>query len=237
MTTTKESLNWFYSGGMAEFVAQPSDVTCQYLSEWFTGRSAYGQAMRLLNLPFVPLEQPILIKQDDELLVDLRAEEATIYAPTIFGYRQQADINTPPHLYIKWRKCLSLSCWCGTWQLLANQAHWLSKPAQIVEQLQTAFDQLPIIDPDKPDRYIQEQLLPLVIATGLVSEFLAHCLTDEWPKEMLLIIQQYISQQVSTHDWFFASLTQQERVQTGEITLETYLQAYGERADRDYELT
>ena len=234
---TQKSERGFYAGGMAEFVTQPSDLTYQYLQRWFTGNSAYGRAMEILGLPCVACEHSVLVRRDGELLVDLSVEEATVYASTVFVYRTQTDVNTVPSVALDWHKCLRPSCWWGTWRLLAVQTSWLAGPYQIVARLQETLTNLPAIDPSSPDQYIQDQLLPVVITIGLVSEYLTQALASEWRGEELTAVQNYISQQIAATDWFFASIAARGQVKNGTLTLRDYLRQYGERADRDFELT
>ena len=69
MPPTKKS--YYFTGGLAQLVSNPSPLTYSYLKNWFTGSKWVGEAMSLLHLPFEKISLPILGMVDDELVVNL----------------------------------------------------------------------------------------------------------------------------------------------------------------------
>ena len=122
---------FLYSGGLAEFVSKPTNLTFSFLRHWFTGKQSVGKAMALLKLPYLPLSTPLLVLIDGELYVNLLAEEETLYHDTIFRYKPQQSIHTQPQQTFTLSKILLPDSWSGTFQHIGQQSYWLSHTDEV----------------------------------------------------------------------------------------------------------
>lgn len=193
-------------------------------------------AMRLIGLPFNKVEQPILTLVNGELLVDLSIEEKTLYKNTLFTYKKTHGLHDIPKLVVDKRKLLSPICIKNTVRLLFMQSRWIAHPQKIIDRAASFVEKIPSIPEEtfeKIDQILATSVWPYTLAIGVFSEFFNQIIEQE--KDMSL--QSYISNELAQKDWFFRSIKDQEKVKQNEISFSDYIQHYGIRADKDYELT
>lgn len=233
----KQDCGKYYSGGLAEIVSQPSELTYSYLKKWFTGKKSIGKAMKLLDLPFEDIDLPILEIINGELMVNLYNEERTLYLKTIFVYKKQNTSDDVPQLKISLKKTVNLKCLYNSLRILLVQSKWIANPNKSLNFAKELFKKMPETLPIEkdPEIIIMDELLPSLIAIGIMTEFFQQLLYKEYPKE-IQNLQNYIAKKISFDDWFFRSLSDQAKVKNNKLSLENYIKLYGIRADKDYEL-
>src|SRR5258708_3003135 len=230
----------YYSGGLAEIIPSPSGLTYSFLKNWFTGKGSVGKAMQLLDMPCQKIDLPIVELKDRELLVNLKNEEATIYKKTIFKYKNQNNIHTPPKLVVDLKKIINHSWLLNNFKITIVQSKWIANQPDTIKTAQKLIDLIPGTNKetslDKTDELLKEKVWPSVIAVGLISEFYSQLLSTE-AKGELTNINNYISRELAKKDWFFLSVADQLKVKRGELKFTDYIDKYGLRADKDYEFT
>lgn len=228
----------YYSGGLAEIVSQPSELTYSFLRKWFTGRESIGKAMNILGLPFENVDLSILVIVNNELVVNLSNEEQTLYQKTIFSYKKQKKNSDLPQLNISLKKVTNPKYLFNSFKILLAQSKWIASPGKALNFANKLLETMPVtLSAGKdPETVIKNELLPQLIAIGVMAEFFQHLLYREYPKE-IQSFQEDIAKKISSEDWFFCSLSDQMKVKNGEMPFEKYIKLYGIRADKDYELT
>ena len=205
----KISKNYLYSGGLAEFVSQPTKLTFSFFRHWFTGKKSVGKAMTLLKLPYLPLSTPLLVLINEEIYVNLKIEEETLYHDTVFHYKPQKSIHDKPQQAFSFSKILLPDSWNGTFQHIGQQSYWLSHPDEVksfTTGLIGAIPDVPVqTSIEEIDAYLAQTIWPAVIAISIVNEFfLAVAAKDHGLQKQT--IQDSISHQVIAQDWFFQSI-------------------------------
>ncbi len=228
---------YYFSGGLAETVYKPSEITYSFFSRWFAGDSSLGKAMKLLGLPYEKISDPILVMEGDQMWVDLKAEERTLYAKTIFSYAPVKG-NQQSKLGISWLKILNPTCLLGTIKILAKQSEWLSNEKKISEMVdkwktQVESKEVPLTIAEA-DEVLANFVWPRVLACGMLAEFFMSVVEL---KDKHDVYQKYLTEKAAEKDWFFRSLTDMDKVKHGRWSIFEYLKVYGMRADKDYELT
>jgi phosphohistidine swiveling domain-containing protein len=240
MGTNVNQKEQYFSGGLAEIVSSPSPLTYSFFKSWFTGNGSVGKAMELLDLPYTKTELPLLELIDQELVVNLKNEEESLYKNTIFSYNRRSDTHQTPVLHIDIYKLWRPACIVNTLKIVLTQSKWIAKPSTFVTLAQKFVDTIPeeLTTPtyEGLTKELRDTIWPRVIAVGLLSEFYHQLLMKE-SKSLQSQVSMYMSQKVSEGDWFFHSISDQEKVRQGEITFPEYMRLYGLRADKDYELT
>ncbi len=229
----------YYSGGFAEIVSNPSDITYSYLKEWFNGESSLGKAMKILGLPYQEINVPILELIEGELLVNLQNEERTLYKNTIFKYMQQRNFDDTPKLVIDKFKLINPINLISTFNILIKQSVWISNPQKVVNFAKDLVKNIPEITEENKtniEQILRNDIWPPVIALGVLSEFFNQLIKQDSGIDFSAI-HSYISTKQSLHDWFFLSIAEQKRVKDKQLSFEHYIEKYGKRADKDYELT
>lgn len=230
----------YYSGGLAEFVDSPTPLTYSFLKNWFSGKGSVGAAMKLLGLPFEKNSYPILELIDGELLVNLEVEEDTLYKKTIFKYAHQRDVHKTPRLIIDIKKSINPTCIVNTSKIIFAQSQWISKPKNTIDLAQNLINTIPDkiedMDIQNIDKLLEDRVWPVVIAIGLLSEFYTQLLTKNAGKNIDLV-NSIVSANLAQHDWFFKSISDQEKVKQKQMPFSEFIKKYGLRADKDYELT
>lgn len=235
-----EKYHYYYSGGLAELVKDPSEITFSYFSSWFTGLHSLGLAMKLLHLPCEPLSLSLLEHKDNTLFVNLKHEEATLYGKTIFSYAPQKTPDQSPQLIVNFQKIINPIHIIHSLQILWQQSIWIAFPDKAIAAAETFVASIPNRHPVSSLKDIhtllQVKVWPYVLSISMLHEFYSQLLQRE-AKNDISSIHQYISQQLSVNDWFYLSLADQVLVKEGSLSFETYIERYGLRADKDYELT
>lgn len=230
----------YFSGGLAEIVSEPSNLTYSFLKNWFNGTSSFGIAMHLLGLPYKKTGSSILEIKNGQLLVNLEIEEETIYKNTIFTYRKQKSAKNTPSLKISHIKLLNPMCIFNTLKILFIQSKWIASPKITTETAASFVEKIPseikTTDLDEINAIIKDKVWPYIIAIGILAEFYDHLIQNDAKKDFSQI-QQYVTSQVAKNDWFFQGLTDQMRVKNKQLEFDEYIKQYGFRADDDYELT
>ncbi len=238
--TQQTAKQLLYSGGIAEIVDHPTPVTLSFLQTWFSGYGSFGTAMQLLGLPFHSSTDSILICVDGELLVDVSAEERMLYADTVLGYGTQTDHTHLPSLSIHPLRLLSPSHIWQTIKLIAVQSTWTANPDGIITIMNQMVDAVAV--PKRSltfielDTHINTVVMPAVIAVGYVAEYF-HQYSLHQSGAQKATIESYISSKVAETDWIFHSVADQYLVKSGEKSFDWYMDRYGNRADRDFEIT
>ncbi len=230
----------YYTGGLAETVSHPTQLTASFFSYWFTGKESLGKAMKLLKLPYTSISLPVVETHDDEMVVNLLHEEKTLFGKTIFRYKDRSTLHEEPALTIALNKVFHPLYWLNTLHILFQQSMWIAHNNQIIKRAEMLMSEIPNSSSDKNivsiDTLLKDTVWPRVIAIGLVTEFfhqlLKHEAGSQWSD-----IQQCISQKVGENDWFFHSITDQALVKNKHLDFEKYIEQYGLRSDSDYELT
>ncbi len=235
-----ESVQYFY-GGLAEVVNRPTPQTFKYFQTWFTGSTSVGRAMKLLNLPFQNVDVPILELQAGEVVVNLSNEEKTLYAATIFKYKK--TLTHTPQLGVNWLKLCNPFYWPATFRIVLTQSQWIAHPTVYIEQINQLLLQLNTDLKNNErrtlpelEKYLWHDVWPAVIAVGMIAEFYQRYLQQE-SNQFASQVEEYCSAKIAESDWFFKSITDQQLVKTGRLTLTEFMKSYGLRADNDYELT
>lgn len=228
-----------FSGGVAEIVDHPTPLTVSFLQTWFSGLGAFGTAMRSLGLPCQSSANSILICVDGELLVDVSAEERMLYAGTVLGYGTQTDYTHMPMLSLRPVRLLSPSHVWHTMKLIGVQSGWVANPTGILTTLTKMVDSIDETKHALPfselDTYINSEVMPAVIAVGYVAEYFhQYCMHQSGSHKNQ--IETYISANAALGDWIFHSVADQYLVKSGARSFDWYMERYGNRADRDFEL-
>ncbi len=230
----------YYSGGLAELVSSPTPLTYSFLVDWFTGIGSLGKAMKLLGMPYQEVKLPLLIVKDHELLVNLTNEERTLYQKTIFTYKKQNDIHQAPQLVIDFVKSVHPSNLKNTLKILLVQSKWIAHPKIVIAKAKKFVGDIPSEASDasvqEVDELLKNDVWPNVTALGLMSEFYNQLLIKE-AKENITDVNNYISNTIAKSDWFFGSVVDQIKVKQKTLSFSDYIEKYGLRADKDYELT
>lgn len=230
----------YFSGGLAEIVSKPTNITFSYLKKWFCGASSFGSAMQLLGLPYIKNKESILEIVDGQLYINLYIEEATLYKNTIFKYKIQKTIADTPSLTVSLPKLINPISIYNSTKILFVQSFWIANPQKYSLFANQLTENIPAksssTNTDEINAILKDQVWPSVIAVGMLAEFYNNLIQNE-SKFKYSEVQHYISSKVAKSDWFFKSLTEQEKVKLGHLTLEDYFKEYGIRADNDYELT
>jgi len=231
---------YYYSGGLAELITTATVLTYSFLKEWFVGSGSLGNAMELLHMPYAKVDLPILESVNNELLVNLANEEKTLYVSTVFTYQVQKDLHEIPQLKVSFSKVFNPLCLINTLRILLIQSLWIANPQETVTRANELVKAIPdIVQADnieQIDKILKEKVWVNVIAIGLISEFYNQLAIKE-AKEKTVELNKYISHKIAKGDWFFRSFADQELEKQGEMTFSTYIEKYGLRADKDYELT
>jgi phosphohistidine swiveling domain-containing protein len=229
-----------YSGGLAEIVSQPTPLTYSFFAHWFSGDVSLGRGMGLLQLPYSPQTISVLTLSEQDMYVDLRAEEAILYNKTLLHYKQQISPHETPKLSVNFQKVLSPIRIFHTLSLIKTQSQWIAQPKKITEQLARLLKSIPQVHEEMNTATLDETLgkhvWPVVIAIGAVAEYFMQLLENESSGEFQHL-QMYISTKLRNRDWFFRSFSDQQKIMSGEMSFKTYLNHYGIRADKDYELS
>lgn len=228
----------YYSGGLSELVNRPSALTYSFFKDWFMGTESIGSAMKLLGLPYEKTNLPLLIVHNSELFVDLNAEEKTLYKNTIFFYKKQQLENKTPTLGVSVLKCFSPLCLMNTLKIVLVQSQWVSNPKKAVERAQDMVNKIPENTSDSiagVENLLAKKVWPEVIAVGMMSEFFSQLVVREG-KRNRAVIDEYITSNLTLHDWFFKSIADQVKVKQNEMSFLEYTKLYGLRSDKDYEL-
>lgn len=227
--------DYLYSGGVAEFVARPSQLTYSFLTSWFSTKSSYGLAMKMLGLPFVKSDKCFLKLIDGELFIDLKVEERILYQNTLFSYSKQKNTSDTPHLFVNYRKLFNPVCTLNTLKIIGRQTSWILNPDNVAlileKRLNGLKDVSKLTDAREIDKYISLHVLPLVITTGYMAEFYHQVVSKKNEP-----IEKYLGKELSD-DWYVRSYTDQWKVKQGDMSFDEYIKLYGARADNDYELT
>jgi pyruvate,water dikinase len=231
--------HFLYSGGLAEFVSKPSKLTFSFFRFWFTGKQSIGKAMALLKLPYCPTSAPILVLVNDEIYVNLKAEESTLYCDTMFEYKSQSSIHQAPKQSFDFKKILLPDSWNGTYQHIIQQSYWLSHLSEVNTFTQNLITSIP----DTPsqttiedlDSYLSGTIWPSVISISVINEFF-HAISEKDSTLQKQDIKDAISQAVIKQDWFFQSIVKMRDVKAGTLAFNEFIKEYGLRADKDYEL-
>lgn len=239
-TNTKNSTYGnYYSGGFAELVSSPSILTYSFLADWFTGKGSLGKALKLLQMPYEEVNLHLLDLRDNELVVNLTTEEKTLYLKTIFKYKNQNDIHSTPVLAVDFTKVINPICLINTIRIVLIQSKWIANPQTTVDIAQKLVNSIPDVRSDtaiqKLDELLRDKVWPIVIAIGFMSEFYNQLLIKE-AKENLAEINKHISNMIAKDDWFFRSIADQSEVKRNQMSFKEYIEKYGLRADKDYEL-
>lgn len=234
-----QNINTNYSNtGFAEFVHNPSQITFDYLKDWFCGASSLGGAMNLLQLPYTPLNKSVLELIDGELLVNLEVQYQTFYKDTLFKYSIESDQqDTKRALNLK--GLINPTKTLNTLKILFKQAYWIGNPKKTLEFGNNLLSQIPSTenaDTEKIEELLRLQILPRVFAIAHLSEFYSQLLQHE-TKGDFLKIQEYISKKQLKDDWFAHSIFDQFLVRSKKMSFDAFMSEYGIRADKDYELT
>lgn len=237
---TKNSITEnYYSGGFAELVSSPSVLTYSFIADWFTGKGSLGKAMKLLKIPYQEVNLHVLDLKDNELVVNLKTEEQTLYQQTIFRYKNQSEIHTTPELVVDFTKIINPICLLNTIRIVLIQSKWIANPGKTVENIQKLVDSIPNervgTTIQEIDELLRNKVWPNVIAVGLISEFYNQLIIKD-AKENLSEVNKYISNRIAENDWFFRSISDQMEVKHNKMTFPEYIEKYGLRADKDYEL-
>ncbi len=227
----------YYPGALAEFVHRPSPLTYSYIERWFCGASSVGHAMHMLGLPVCRNKLPILQMRDDELVVNLEREQSTLYGNTLFRYNLDRELHDSPKLNIKPSLLWSLRALYGTGRMLLTHARWIAFAPQTLVDMQRRVSELQAMPPSAKhiDVQIEREVLPVVIAVGMLAQFYERMLyRDNASHEQEL--REYITNQLRTQDWLYRSIADQVYVADGSRSVSAYFEEYGLRADIDYEL-
>jgi phosphohistidine swiveling domain-containing protein len=230
----------YFSGGLAELLLQPTPLTYSFLKDWFTGTGSVGIAMDALGMPHKKISVPILECIAGELLVNLAVEEETLYAETIFTYKNQTGEHEQPELTVSFGKIINPIYLVNSLRILLIQSNWIAKPAAAIVTAKKLIadipDSLTDISIQAVDDVLQKQIWPNVIAVGFLSEFYHHLALRE-AKHDAAQVTLSMSAQIAAKDWFFQSIADQAKVKKGELAFSEFIDRYGLRADKDYELT
>lgn len=228
-----------YSGGLAELVHSPSELTYSFFRHWFTGSGSVGHAMEILGLPFQRLPISVFNRWKNELVVDLSNEEKILYGSTIFEYSQQKNLHSTPVLTVKPIRIINPLYLANTLRILLIQSQWIAHPEQMIKRTRELVDSIPRPITDCTlsdlDNLLIKRVWPTILAVGMITEFYSQLLNRE-AKESNSAVYNFISCQMRRRDWFFLSLTDQEKVRNGSMNFTDYMQHYGARADKDYDL-
>ena len=231
--------NYFY-GGLAELVVNPTPITFSFLQKWFSGDGSLGKAVNLLGLPYTALSVSVLECVGDDLVVNLDTEEKILYNKTLFSYKKQSLPSDLPVLQLQPRRFFQPLCVVNTLRMLLIQSAWIANPATIVKKAQQFVSLIPAVSTTDSlstiDDTLRDSVWPYTIAIGMLSEFYIQFLKQE-SKDTFGTIQAYLGHQMQESDWFFRSLADQEKVKQGTMDFSEFINRYGIRADRDYELT
>lgn len=228
-----------YSGGFAEFVPNPTPLTYSFLKSWFTSQTSLGAAMKILELPVSKTSKPILVMRGKELVVDLTAEEEALYKSTFFKYKNQKNITDVPALTISIKNLLNPAAALGTLNILLKQSLWIAKPKDYVRFANSLSESIPTefadVSIEKIDIVMRDKVWPKVLAIGLLCEFYNQYLLREMGKDAASV-NKYIGSNIAEKDWFFLSLSDQQKVKNGNLSFSEYIKHYGLRSDKDYEI-
>lgn len=236
MKNTKRN---YYNGGFAEIISNPSDITYSYLKEWFNGKSSLGKAMKILGLPHQEVDSPILELIDGELVVNLYNEERTLYTNTIFKYSIQKNLDDTPKLNIDPFKLLNPLNWVNTLSILIKQSIWISNPKKVVKFAKELVRNIPEVtekDSSNIDQILRDDIWPQLIALGFLSEFFNQLFKQDSSVDFSSS-QSYISGKQAVDDWFYLSISEQKKVRDKKLSFDDYIEKFGKRADKDYELS
>lgn len=229
----------YYNGGFAEIVSNPSNITYLYLKEWFNGKSSLGKAMKILGLPYQEIDLPILELIEGELVVNLQNEERTLYANSLFKYAKQNNLDDTPKLIVDPFKLLNPLSWISTLFILIRQSIWISSPKKVVNFAKELVKNIPEVtekDRANVDQILKNDIWPQLIALGFLSEFFNQLIKQDSGMKFSSI-HVYISRKQAVNDWFFLSISEQITVKDKRLSFENYIEKFGKRADRDYELS
>lgn len=231
--------NNYFSGGLAELVSSPTQITYSFLKIWFTSENSVGKAMKLLNLPYKKTSIPILKIYDGNLVIDLKNEEETLYSKTLFKYKYQENLSQTPKQIIDPLKLINPACTFNTLKILLNQSRWIANQEKIIKQYEDLINNIPekeISEVKNISKFLEDEIWPKVIAVGFLAEFYNQLLIKDFGKDYHEV-NSYISSEVSKNDWFFNSISDQEKVRKNILSFEEFIKKYGLRSDIDYELT
>lgn len=229
----------YYSGGFAEIVSNPSAIAYSYLQEWFNGESSLGKAMKILGLPCQDVNLPILELVNGELVVNLCNEERTLYANTIFKYANQNNLDDTPKLIIDPFRLLNPLNWKNTLAILIKQSIWISSPKKVVNFARELVKNIPEVtqkDGANIEQILKNDIWPQFIALGILCEFFNQLIKQDSGVNFSSI-HSYVSKKQATDDWFYLSISEQKKVKDKKLSFDNYIEKFGKRADKDYELS
>lgn len=231
----------FYTGALAETVSNPSILTYSFLKHWFSGKHSLGRGMQLLSLPYSPLDLPDVILVDGTLLVDLSNEEKIFFSKTIFIYQKRTDWYAVPKISVNVLKLFNPFCLFTTIGVMMAQSQWAAKPQETLKKAQEFIEKIPkevtTSDLQELDSILTNQIWPYVIAVGAYAEFFSQYVDSQASKMGKTDeISSYMTAKAATDDWFFHSLSDQQKVKEKKLSFEDYIKEYGMRSDKDYDL-
>lgn len=225
--------SYYYSGSFAELAPNASEITLHYLNTWLKTNNALGIAYQLLHMPYSQTTENLLTTAgNSQVYLNLKTEEAILYRNTILSYKPQVTPDSTPQLTINFRKALSPQKIFSTIKLLLSQSIPIAYPNQVVSNTKQWLEQIPsenhTTSSEQASDLISQHVFPYVLALGATAEFFAryYSYTNK---------QSYLA--VRPNDPKVQALQAMAKVQTGELTLQSFLDQYGLNADQDYELT
>ncbi len=233
-------MSTLFAGGIGDIVEKPTPLTFSFLSHWFSGTQSFGTAMKLIDIPYIARERSLLTLLDGELYSNLLSEELILYAHTIFSYTYQTQVTNTPKLSMFTRKLFSPKHLYFTAKLILTQSRWIANPDGITTLIQHLLDAIDTTQTTLPikqlDAYITNHVMPAVIVAGFVAEYFQQYLMHE-SKQSQDAVLSYVTQNLSKNDWLLHSVSDQYLVKTKEQSLSCFLETYGVRGDKDFELT
>lgn len=227
----------YQNSGLAEIVRNPSKITKRYLDQWFTGKGAFGTALKMLNWPITESNSPLLVFKNGELVVDLNSEEKIMYSKTIFHYVRKGNNFV---LQIDPRKLLNPACIWHTLKAIWSQSKLLINYQRTYNLAKTYTETIPSeIPKNKNDleKKLANEVWPKVIAVDYIGEFTYSVLVNKLEERKKLEIIHKLHSKISSIDWYTKAILAWNNIQDGKISEKDFLKKYGFAANNEYELT
>jgi hypothetical protein len=224
--------------GLAEIVRKPSPLTKKYLDIWFTGAGAFGSGLSKLGWPVVTDSTSLLVIDNDQnLKMDLKAEYKVMYSQTIFHYKKT---DRDYSLVVDKKKLLSPRHLLGTLKALWSQSKLLVNPQKTFDDAKKLAESIPITPPNtlqEIEKGLEDTVWPNLVAVDYMGEFLYAAHTSNYSDKQKLDFLTKMQNANKDRDWYTKSMLAWGKYIDKEITAQQLCKDFGFAAGDAYELT
>ncbi|MBQ6449966.1 hypothetical protein IJJ08_03645 [bacterium] len=231
--------NHYYAGGLTDLNPHPTPISAECWQRWLSLDEAWGKAWRdFLHWPAAQESSPLTQIVGDEWLLDIAAIDTAFWQHTGWQLIPGMTLDLSPQLQFNHQRLLTIHGWQAYHLVAKTRSRWRHDPPAAVTQAQQIMSGLPTTGtPPTAEKVIVSDILPRLIAVDLITQLMTARAYQQLPYQQHQYLTTYLRQEIAKKNWFFTSIIDLLKVRNRVWTPEQYLQEYGHRADRDFELT